>query len=64
MTGSRGGKPTAPRLPAARAARRSAAFYKATFVLVEKAGHNLMMEHNYRETAETIHGWLVEEGIM
>ena len=44
-------------------ARRSAAFYKARFVLVEEAGHDLMMEHNYRRTAETVHRWLVEGGI-
>jgi len=44
-------------------ARRSAAFYKARFVPVKKAGHNLMMEHNYRQTAETIRGWLLDQGI-
>lgn len=30
----------------------------ADFVVVSDAAHNLMMEHNYRETAETIHNWL------
>jgi pimeloyl-ACP methyl ester carboxylesterase len=44
-------------------ARRSAAFYEARFVLVDRAGHDLMIEHNYRRTAETVHGWLVEQGI-
>jgi pimeloyl-ACP methyl ester carboxylesterase len=37
---------------------RSAAYYKAEFIIVSNAAHNLMMEHNYRETAETIHNWL------
>jgi len=45
------------------AQRRSAAHYDADYVLVEKAGHNLMMEFNYRETAEKIHHWLAERGI-
>jgi pimeloyl-ACP methyl ester carboxylesterase len=45
------------------AERRSAAHYGADYVVVEKAGHNLMMEHNYRQTAKTIHDWLVEQGI-
>jgi hypothetical protein len=26
--------------------------------MIEKAAHNLMMEHNYRETAEIICQWL------
>ncbi len=40
--------------------RRSAAYYGATFVVVPEGAHNLMHEYNYRETAETIHHWLVE----
>ena len=44
-------------------ARRSAAFYGARFVVVKGAGHDLMIEHNYRQTAETVHRWLVGQGI-
>jgi pimeloyl-ACP methyl ester carboxylesterase len=40
------------------AGRRAAAGYKADYVMIEKAAHNLMMEHNYRETAELICNWL------
>jgi pimeloyl-ACP methyl ester carboxylesterase len=43
--------------------RRSAAFYQADFVVVPGAAHNLMMEHNFRETAETIRNWLCKRGI-
>jgi pimeloyl-ACP methyl ester carboxylesterase len=43
--------------------RRSAAYYQAEYVLIEQAGHNLMMAHNYRQTAETIHCWLVKQRI-
>jgi len=43
--------------------RRSAAYYGADYVVVEGAGHNLMMEHNYRQTAETIHNWLAERNV-
>ncbi len=43
--------------------RRSAAHYGAKYVVVEGAGHNLMMERSYRQTAETIRDWLVEQGI-
>jgi pimeloyl-ACP methyl ester carboxylesterase len=39
--------------------RRSAAYYQADFVVVPDAAHNLMMEHNHRETAETINKWLI-----
>jgi len=45
------------------AQRRSAAHYSADYVVVEEAGHNLMMEHNYRQTAEVIRDWLIEQGI-
>jgi pimeloyl-ACP methyl ester carboxylesterase len=44
-------------------ARRSAAYYQAEYVAVSGAGHNLMMEKSYRETAETIHKWLDQRGI-
>jgi pimeloyl-ACP methyl ester carboxylesterase len=43
--------------------RRSAAHYGARCVVVEGEGHNLMMERSYRQTAETIHDWLIEQGI-
>jgi pimeloyl-ACP methyl ester carboxylesterase len=43
--------------------RKSADFYGGDFVLVPGAGHNLMMEHNYVETAETIHKWLLSQEI-
>lgn len=43
--------------------RRSAAHYQAEYVAVPSAGHNLMMEKSYRETAETIHKWLDQQGI-
>ena len=39
-------------------ARKSAAFYGADFQLIENAGHNLMMEKNYAETAQEIERWL------
>jgi len=42
---------------------RSAAYYGAEYVAVPGAGHNLMMEKNYQETAETIHRWLTKRGI-
>ena len=45
------------------AERRSAAHYSADYVVVEKAGHNLMVEHNHRQTAEVIRDWLIEQGI-
>jgi pimeloyl-ACP methyl ester carboxylesterase len=44
--------------------RRSAAHYDAEYHVAEGAGHNLMMEHNYRQTAEAIHHWLVRQGIQ
>ncbi|MCP4361715.1 MAG: alpha/beta hydrolase [Chloroflexi bacterium] len=43
--------------------RRSAAHYGADFVVAQEAGHNLMMEHNYRELAQEIHAWLVGQGV-
>jgi alpha-beta hydrolase superfamily lysophospholipase len=38
--------------------RKTAAYYKAEFVIVPGSGHNLMMEKTYRETAEKIDTWL------
>ena len=43
--------------------RRSAAYYGAEYIAVPGAGHNLMMEKDYRETAEIIHKWLIKCGI-
>ena len=39
-------------------ATRSAAFYQAEHIIVPEAGHNLMMEASYRETARSIAEWL------
>ncbi len=50
-------------IPAAKE-RRSAAFYGADYIVVEGAGHNIMMERNARATAETIHNWLQKQGIV
>jgi pimeloyl-ACP methyl ester carboxylesterase len=44
--------------------RASAEYYRADFLLVEAAGHNLMMEHNYAHTAENIHAWLLAQDIQ
>lgn len=38
--------------------KKSAQHYKANFVLVPEAAHNLMMEKSYRETAHKIDEWL------
>ena len=43
--------------------RRSAAYCGADYVVVDGAGHNLMMERSYRQTAETIRDWLIKQGI-
>lgn len=43
--------------------RRSAAHYHAEFVLVPNAGHNLMMEKSYQETAQQINDWLVKRNL-
>jgi len=45
------------------AERRSAAHYGADYVVAARARHNVMMEHNYRQTAETIHAWLAKRGV-
>lgn len=46
-----------------KAQRRSAAHYQADFVVARGARHNVMMEHNQRETAALIHHWLAGRGI-
>lgn len=42
------------------ASRKTARHYQADFIIAENAGHNLMMEHNYRNTAEQINDWLLQ----
>lgn len=44
--------------------RKSAAYYRADFLVVPDAAHNIMMEYNYRETAEMIHDWLSKRDIQ
>ena len=43
--------------------RKSARHFGGDFVLVPEAGHNLMMEYNARQTAETIRDWLEKQDI-
>jgi pimeloyl-ACP methyl ester carboxylesterase len=43
--------------------RRSAAYYGADYRVARRARHNVMMEHNYRESAERVHTWLVAREI-
>jgi len=43
--------------------RKSATHFGGDFAVIPEAGHNLMMEYNARETAETIHDWLAGRGI-
>jgi len=45
------------------AERKSAAYYQADFLVVPEAAHNIVMEYNYRETAEMIHDWLSKREI-
>ena len=45
------------------AERRSAEHYGADYKVVPQARHNVMMEHNYNETAETIRAWLANQEI-
>jgi len=43
--------------------RRSAADYGADFVVIPNAAHNLMLEHNYHETAAIVHRWLENRAV-
>jgi pimeloyl-ACP methyl ester carboxylesterase len=43
--------------------RRSAAHYGADYVMVPGVGHNLMMEHNAAETAQTVQTWLLQQAL-
>ena len=45
------------------AAERSAAFYQADYTLVKGAGHDLMLEQSYRESAEMVHDWFTGQGM-
>jgi pimeloyl-ACP methyl ester carboxylesterase len=45
------------------AERRSAAHYKADYIVAAHARHNVMMEHNFRDTAEQVHQWLAGRGV-
>jgi pimeloyl-ACP methyl ester carboxylesterase len=45
------------------ALQKTAAHYRADFVSVPGAGHNLMMEKSYRETAFAIENWLANKHI-
>jgi pimeloyl-ACP methyl ester carboxylesterase len=42
------------------AQRRSAAHYRADYIVAAQARHSLMVEHNYRQTARSIRDWLAE----
>lgn len=53
----------ADRLISEAAERRAAAHYGATYVVVPEAGHSIMLEKSYRETAVTIHNWLLRQNI-
>ncbi len=43
-----------------RVERRSATYYGAEYHVVKGAGHDLMLERSYTETARMIHDWLAE----
>lgn len=43
--------------------RRSAAHYRADYIVAAHARHNVMHEHNYRETATQILAWLEKQDI-
>jgi pimeloyl-ACP methyl ester carboxylesterase len=41
----------------------SADYYRADFMVVPEAAHDIQIEFNFRETARAIHDWLEERGI-
>jgi len=43
--------------------QKSAVHYGADFVVVPQAAHNIMMEYNLHDSAETIHRWLIKHGV-
>jgi pimeloyl-ACP methyl ester carboxylesterase len=51
------------RLVSVSALRKTAQHYRADFVLVDGAAHNIMMERTHQQTAQTIHDWLSVQGI-
>jgi pimeloyl-ACP methyl ester carboxylesterase len=49
-------------LIAEKAEAKSARHYGADYVVVPGAGHKVMMEKSWRETAQVVHEWLAERG--
>lgn len=45
------------------AQRQSATYYHADYLVVEGAGHDLMLEASYHQTADRIHHWLLNQGV-
>jgi pimeloyl-ACP methyl ester carboxylesterase len=43
--------------------QRSAHHYYGDFISIPESGHNLMLAHNYSQTAEQIHDWFVSQNI-
>ncbi len=43
--------------------RRSAKHYSGDFMIIPEAGHNLMMENNWRAIIEKIQDWLISQNI-
>jgi pimeloyl-ACP methyl ester carboxylesterase len=44
--------------------RKSALHYGGDFTFIPGAGHDIMLEYNYRQSAEIIHNWLVAQKIQ
>jgi len=38
--------------------------YGGDYYLIENTAHNAMMEHSYKESAQYLHEWLIEQGIQ
>ena len=47
-------------LIAKKAVAKLAGHYGATYEVIPEAGHNVMMEKSWRETAQVVHEWLAE----
>lgn len=43
--------------------RLAAEHYQADYAVVPEAGHDLMLEKSYQQTAQTIHEWLLKKRI-
>jgi alpha-beta hydrolase superfamily lysophospholipase len=41
----------------------SAEFYGVDYIAMENTGHNIMVENNYKESAQLIHNWLIKQNI-